>query len=142
MIAFKPLDKQTEYDWVKQVIRPIWCEDSVGLMAYDDSGIAGACIADSFTVTTCIVHLGVKNPLILKHGFLEEIANYLFLARDRHKVIGIVPSDNAKALKLNKHIGFEEVARLRDFYDIGVDYVILELTRDKCRWLNQERRAA
>lgn len=142
MISFKPLDNQMEYDWIKQVIRPIWCEDSVGLVAYDEGGIAGACVADSFTVTTCIVHLGVKNPLILRRGFLEEIANYLFLVRDRKKVIGIVPSDNQKALKLNKHIGFEQVARLKDYYDVGVDYVILELERDKCRWLQRERRAA
>jgi hypothetical protein len=111
-------------------------------MAYDSTGIVGACVADSFTVTTCIVHIAVINPMILRHGFLQQIAEYLFIDRDRLKIIGIVPSDNEKALKLNKHIGFEKVAQLKDFYDVGVDYVILELERDKCRWLQKERRAA
>jgi hypothetical protein len=142
VIAFKPLETEDEHKWVKEIIRPVWCEDSVGLMAYDDTGIVGACVADSFTVTTCIVHIAVINPMILRHGFLEQIAEYLFIHRDRRKIIGIVPSDNVKALKLNKHIGFEKVAQLADFYDVGVDYVILELERDKCRWLQKERRAA
>jgi hypothetical protein len=48
------------------------------------------------------------------------------------KVYGQVPSDRLKALKFNKHIGFTEKFRLEEAHAPGVDYIIMELTRENC----------
>jgi len=80
----------------------------------------------------------VKNPFVLKHGFQEEIANFVFgEASGRELLIGVTPADNTRALKFNKNMGMVEIARIPDGYDKGIDYVITTMKRDECRWCKE-----
>ena len=120
--------------------------DTAGVMAVDaDTGeLLAAGIADTFSYSACNVHLIIKNPLVLRHGFFEEVFNYIFNTCDRAVVVGIVPGHNKKALKLNKHLGYSELCRIKDGFKLGTDYVILELRKEDCRWIpqNTEQEAA
>lgn len=104
--------------------------------------IQAIAVFDSFTKNACNVHLAIDNPRVIKYGFLSEIARYLFVQRDRTRIFGLVPSTNRKALKLDTHIGFTEVTRIPNALAEGIDYVVLELRREDCRWLDQERKVA
>jgi hypothetical protein len=58
-------------------------------------------------------------------------------------MFGLVPDNNEKALKLDKHIGFHEVARVPDAICDGVGYIVMRLDKENCRWrTNYEKRAA
>jgi hypothetical protein len=144
MIQFKPLTAKSEWAWFHQRTFTIACEDSQGIVAYDDSTqtIAAVCVADSFTVDACNVHFAIERPIVIKHGFLHEIARHLFIACGRKRIFGLVPANNSKALKLDTHIGFREVARVPDGYAEGIDYVVLRMDRETSPWLEQIRRAA
>lgn len=136
MIYFAPLEPSVHWNWVKERARPLLCEDTCGIIALRDTGeILAAVVFDSFTVTTCMVHLAIDNPLALRHGLLSEAAHYLFNVRNRIKIFGMTPSDNKRALKFNKHMGWRELYRVKDAYDIGVDYVVQEMTKEECPWL-------
>ena len=138
MIYFKPLTEKHEWRWVQDRAHPICCEDSQGIVAYDvEKVVIVACIVfDSFTVDACNVHMAIDKPMVLRHGFLEECTRHLFLTCGRKRIFGLVPADNAKALKLNKHLGFREVARVPDAYDEGIDYVVMRMDADDNRWIN------
>lgn len=144
MIRFKALDTGAEWLWLQLKAGVIACQDSQGIVALDDTGaIAAICVADSFTTDACQVHFAIDRPLVIKYGFLHEIARHLFITCNRKRIFGLVPSDNAKALKLDTHIGFREVARVPDGYAEGVDYVVLRMDRDNCRWIEHyQQRAA
>jgi len=80
----------------------------------------------------------IKNPFVLKHGFPEEIANFVFgEASGRELLIGVTPADNAQALKFNRHMGMVEISRIPNGYAKGIDYVITTMTKDECRWFKQ-----
>lgn len=139
-VVFLPLDVERDWHWVTKELPVALCEGVKGIVAVDTDTNApvGVAVMDSWTYTTVQVHFAVMRPMVLKHGFLEEIADYVFNVCSKIKMIGLVPADNEKALKLDKHIGFKELYRLKDGYDFGVDYVIMELTRaDAARWLNE-----
>jgi hypothetical protein len=53
-----------------------------------------------------------------------------------------VPSNNEKALKLDRHIGFKEVARIPNAVAEGVDYIVMCMEKSECRWLPEELREA
>jgi hypothetical protein len=141
-MKFKALDLPTEWAWIQRKASVIACEDSQGIVAFDDRGIAAICVADSFTTDACQVHFAIERPLVIKHGFLHEIARHLFITCNRKRIFGLVPSNNAKALKLDTHIGFREVARVPDGFAEGIDYVVLRMDRDTSPWLAHLRRAA
>ncbi len=143
MIFFLPMTRDDEWDWIKTRASLIRCDDSQGIVAYDEQGfIAAACVADSFTPDSCNVHFAIDRPLVIKYGFLHEIARHLFITCGRKRIFGLVPANNQKALKLDVHIGFREVCRVPDGFAEGVDYVVLRMDRDTSPWLAQLRRAA
>ena len=135
MIYFLALD-ESHWPWFKERAHAIRCEDTCGIVAIgDDGAIQAAAVFDSFTPTTCMTHMAIDNPRVLKYGMLVEVANYLFLTRERERIFGSTPSDNAKALKFNKHIGWEELYRVENGFRVGVDSVIQVMTKDSCPWL-------
>jgi RimJ/RimL family protein N-acetyltransferase len=142
MIHFKLIDDDFEKLWAKNRTRAILCEDTQGIMAYDDKKFVACAIFDSFTVDACNVHWAITNPFVLRRGFLTEICDYLFNTRGRERIFGLVPSDNRKALKLDAHIGMREVARVPDAYAKGVDYIVMRMDKSDCRWLSKELKEA
>ena len=73
---------------------------------------------------------------------LHEMADWLFIKADKQKVIGLVPADNLKAIKLNRHIGFKEVYRISEGFAEGVDYILMQLNREDCKYLSEQLRRA
>jgi hypothetical protein len=101
-----------------------------GVVAYKEGRIVAAVVLDSWSETSCTIHIAVEDPLVFRHGFAEEVFGYVFEFANRRVIIGVTPSNNAKALKFNKHIGFREIYRIRDGYDVGVDYVVQEFRKE------------
>jgi RimJ/RimL family protein N-acetyltransferase len=144
MIQIKPITDEIEALWARMRTRAKVCEDTEGLVAYDDKKIVACAVFDSFTVDACNVHWCIANPFVLRHGFITAICDYAFHERGRERIFGLVPSDNPKALKLDTHIGMHEVARIPDAYAKGIDYIILRMDKSECRWLSDipEEKAA
>ena len=104
-------------------------------MVHPDTHDVWAAVAmDSWSPNSCQLHWAIENPLALRHGFLQAVTDYAFDKRGVNLIIGLVPSNNEKALKLNTHLGMTESHRVRDAYAVGVDYVIMELRPADCKW--------
>ena len=144
-MIFKALDTQEEWDWFHQRTHVLRCEDSQGIVVLESptGPIAAIAVFDSFTRDNgCNVHMAIDNPLVLRYKLLEEIARHLFITCGLRRLFGLVPANNEKALKLNRHIGMTEVARIPHGVAEGVDYIVLCLERTECRWIPEEFREA
>lgn len=135
-VAFKPINCEDEWDWVTSRVPLLMVSDMTSILAYDKvSGERLACcVMDTWTPTSCQIHFTIENPMVLRHGFFQEISKFVFDVAGRIIMYGLVPSDNAKALKLDKKIGFKEITRLKDAYAKGVDYILLELRKEHCNF--------
>jgi hypothetical protein len=138
VIIFVPLDK-TYWLEMPDEARPRYCQDTKGIVALSTEGeVQGICIMDTWSHNACQVHMYIKNPMVLKHGFLEEIGNFVFGEKSgRELIIGVTPADNKKALRFNRHIGLVENHRIKDGYAKGIDYVITTMRKEHCRWIEQ-----
>jgi hypothetical protein len=142
-VYLSPLQHGTEWQWVKRRAGVILCEDSGGVVArMNDGSIAAISVFDSFTQSSCCVHMAIDRPIVLRHGFLEEVARQVFLVRDRKRIFGLTPENNERALRLNYHIGFRRVGHIPDAFDDGVGYVVLRMNKEECRWLDAQKEAA
>lgn len=139
MFHFEPVSPQW-WPAISTYIKCLYCEDSTGVIMVDDNdNMVAACVMDSWTDTSCNLHIMIKNPMVLRHGFLEEIFWFVFEEQGRSMVWGFTPADNGRALKFNKHVGMEEQYRMKDAYKEGVDYVVTRMLKEDCRWVeNQE----
>jgi RimJ/RimL family protein N-acetyltransferase len=134
---FRCLVGEDDWAWVKARIPVLLTEDMKGIMAieYATNRPVGAVILDNWSENSVQCHLAIDSPMLLKHGFLEECMDYVFNTCKREKAYGIIPSDNIKAIKLDKHMGFVEVARLKNSVSPGVDAIIMEMTRETSKYI-------
>ncbi len=142
-MRFKPLESKEEWAWFQRRTRVILCEDTQGIVAVSEQGgILGAAVFDTWTPSSVNVHMALGSPIPIRHGFFAEVAVHAFVRGGKKRMFGLVPSNNAKAIKLDQHIGFREVARVPDALDDGVDYIVMRLDKEDCRWLPEEFREA
>ena len=125
-------------DWgVVQKYLPLHrVDDTGGIVAVDTdtNDTVGLVVFDSWTTTSVQVHQIVINPMVLRHGFFEEACDYVFSFAERELMIGLVPSDNEKAWQMNRKIGFEIAATVKDGMAYGVDTVIMTMTKEQCNF--------
>jgi len=50
-------------------------------------------------------------------------------------MLATIPSDNAKSLKLSSHIGLDVVHTIKDGFNKGVNYLIMEMRKENCKLL-------
>ena len=139
MVKFKPMTENHERAFFNEKTHVIRCEDTQGIVAYSATGKILACmVADSFSPDSCNLHVFIDSPMVIKHGFLLECFTHIFHVCKRSHVFGLVPSNNEKALKFNRHIGFTEVCRIPDGVGTGTDYVIMRMDKADCQWIVHE----
>ena len=125
-----------DWPWFKARVPADQTEGSKGIVCSDaETGeILAAMVAYNWTMNAVELHFAMDNPVVFRHHFHWECFEYVFGTADRKKAYVQVASDNPKSMKFVRHLGFEEVAVLKDAYADGVDNHILELKRENCRY--------
>lgn len=121
-----------------------WVADKVGqatpwtgyyaMGAVQDGEIVAGFVFEQFNGVNAVVHIAVERSgkyliSLLKHG-----AYYAFVQCGLSRLTGFVEADNAKALRLDYHIGFEHEATLERAGRKGQDVEVLVLWPEKFRY--------
>lgn len=130
-----PLQREEEFKWVQEAAECALCDDMNGIVMYRDGDIVAGILLESWSHNSVTIHIRVDDPLAFKHGFAEECFHYIFIETNRGVLIGITPANNEASLRFNKHIGLREIYRISDGYDVGIDYVVQELRKENCRYI-------
>jgi hypothetical protein len=99
----------------------------LAMVGYDHWGKPGGAVEMHVAVDDVRAVLPLRRPAFA----------YPFLEVGMGIAWGRVRSDNAKALRLDRALGFREVFRGEGWMAPGVDAVIMEMRRDECRWLRR-----
>lgn len=107
------------------------------IAAIDDDGqIAGMVGYDGWLPNACSMHVALEKRIAVR-TLLKPAFELPFVRLGFACVIAPVLSTNARALELDKHLGFKEKTRFADAFGKGVDLVFLEMRREDCRWLGK-----
>lgn len=146
MIKFYPMTEPAEWNWFTERTKATRSSDTQGIVAYDAMGkILAVTVFDTFTVDSCCVHLAIDNPFVIRSGFLNVLCKHAFWTCNRDRMFASIIDTNHKSLKFVSHAGFREITRIEDGYAKGVDFVIMRMDKEGCRWLegdNQSEKAA
>ncbi len=136
-VAFDPF-KHLQY--VESVLMVPISKETRGIVALDSDGQPCAVILlDGWTHNAATCHIAIQKPMALR-GLLTEIAEYVFNICQKQMLIGIVEGSHGKARRLNDHMGFKEIYRIKDCYAPGVDQIILQMKKADCKYLTAEQR--
>lgn len=130
-VKFYGFDFERDWRMVADKLGIRWVDDTKGILAVADNGVVAGCIMNNWTWNAVQVHFWIDSPMVLRHGFLEEVSHYVYDVAERGLMIGMVPADNEEALKLDRHIGFTELCRIPGGYMYDIDYVMLTLSKEE-----------
>ena len=133
-------DKDKHFGWFCEKVPTVWSDSTGGYVIVDEDTDTpqAAILFHRWTNSTCTVAVVIDNPIALRHNLLETAFRLAFIEGARIKVIIEISSKNEKSLVCSKNVGFEEIFRIEDGYDVGDDLVILEMKKENCRFINKE----
>lgn len=102
----------------------------------EESRLIAGVAFDNYNVAAIQIHVAaLPGANWLSKELLQKVFSYPFRQLGVQKLIGLVGSTNAAALRFDLSLGFRIEATLKDAYPDG-DLHILTMTQDQCRWLN------
>ena len=103
------------------------------------SDLAVAVALNGFMGNVCQIHVAMApNYNYSPKEMLQAAFRYAFETLGRERLIGIVNSNNEKAMVYDKHLGFEELTRIEGAHDEGGDIVIFSMTKEQCKYLKEK----
>ena len=80
----------------------------------------------------------------LSRELIRATFDYPFRQLNMEYLFAKIRATNARALRLDRRVGFKDFARLHDGWTLGEDMIVLTMSRADCRWITQdaERMAA
>ena len=99
-----------------------------------DGQIRAVVVYCGFYGKSCMIHVGSDGNHWATKSFLKAVFDYPFNKLKLKVIIGTVAGSNEKALKLDRHLGFKDVAFIPDAHNDG-DLVILEMRPHFCKWI-------
>lgn len=102
----------------------------------NDRGELIAAVAfDSFSSgARCSMHCAGEGENWCSRKLLKFCFEYVFNVAKCKVVINTVDATNIRSIDFTKHVGFKELARIKDGAGES-DLVILTLHKDECRWI-------
>ena len=97
--------------------------------------LVGAVGFDNWSSSSVEMHCAGEGRWITRELIYKSFT-YPFVRGGVEVVIGRVGGDNAKALKLNRHLGFVEQCRIPNAWEDGHDMVIMAMQKADCKWLD------
>ena len=126
------LNQQSLKDWAIEHKMPT-PPDAHYLGQILDGQIRAVVVYCGFFGKSCMIHVGSEGQHWATKDFLKKVFDYPFNTLKLKVIIGTVAGSNKKALKLDRHLGFKDVAIIPDAHDDG-DLVILEMRPEYCKW--------
>lgn len=123
------------YSWLLSRLGCAATPDFRALEAVDEKDVIHGMVGcDYWTLNAVHMHVAVTSG-VRGHCLIRPAFEWVFETARRGLALGLIRSDNPKALKLNLHLGFRETHRIREGAAAGVDLVLMEMRREECRWL-------
>lgn len=137
MIEVRPAPPE-HYGWIAERARLAITPGFSAIEALDNGRIVGMVAYDGWTDNACSMHVALEMPIAARR-LLRPAFGIPFASPPagfgKGVVVGLVRSDNQKALAVDLNLGFRRVGCVSNYWAPGVHMIILEMQRHECRWL-------
>jgi L-amino acid N-acyltransferase YncA len=102
-----------------------------------DGRIRGGVVYTGFLHASIMLHMAGSEDNWATRDFLWMVFDYAFNQLGVRKLVGLVPSNNTRAISVDLRLGFRLEGRLTEMLaDPDEDLLILTMVKNHCKWLN------
>ena len=112
--------------------------DMRGVKASIDGVIGGIVGYEQGTNSAVECHIWIGDPRVMAgRTYLRAMFEYAFVQADKRMILTRTPAHNEKSLDLQRRMGFTQIYRIEDGWDVGTDMVLSRMLRDECKWIKE-----
>lgn len=129
-------DGKRDFRWLTERTEACLTGKARGIECVDerDGRVVAMMVYDQLTHNSCFGHLAIDVPAAWRR-LARPTFEYPFRQLGKGVMFCGISHLNDRSLALVRHLGFREIARFRDFVNVGVDMLFFEMRRETCRWL-------
>jgi hypothetical protein len=133
IVTDRPGDPRIIFQWVAERARLVWSTDVQAIGEIRGDRIIAGVVYDGFLGGCCQMHQAIEGRM--SRDFVHAAFHYPFVQLGLNCVLGIVAESNAAALKMDRHLGFKTLCRIKHGGRGGEDILLMEMRREDCRFL-------
>jgi hypothetical protein len=123
-------------EWIMLRVGGVFNEKTDHTVAvHRDGRMAGGVVFTGFLGASILVHMAGSGDNWATPDFLWMVFDYAFNQLGCRKMLGLVASENSRALDVDIRLGFRIVASIPDVLSEGGDLLVLMMDREQCKWL-------
>lgn len=123
-----------------------WAAEHIGIRAFKSDAQAiglerggdliAVAVFDTFSTTDCMIHIASDGSgHWLTRAFLAHVFSFPFIQCGYLRVMSPIDESNQRALRFNRHLGFEQEGRHPFAAKDGGAVLTMGLLRDHCRFI-------
>jgi len=123
--------------WAEEQIGGRCREDAVAIGLERDSELRGVAVFDTFTPTSCMVHLASDGSRRwMTRELITRVFAYPFLQCRFRRISCIASETNTDSLRIIRHFGWVQEGVIREGGTEGEDLLLFGMLREECRFLD------
>lgn len=124
-------------DWIMGRVGGLFNERTDQSIAVHREGrIKGGVVYTGFLGASIMLHMAGTEDNWATRDFLWMVFDYAFNQLGVRKLVGLVPSSNARAISVDLRLGFRLEGRLTEMLtDPDDDLLVLTMSKVNCKWL-------
>ena len=122
------------YDWLNERIALPFSTDFKAMGRVVDGQLVGVVGFTGYNEASIQMHMAGAGPHWMTRHFIREAFRYPFVTCRCSVVLASVPSGNTEALKIDRKLGFKEIAIIEGAHPDGALH-LLALRREDCKWV-------
>ena len=125
--------------WISEKVDVEYVEGNICFGTEQDGKVIGAVLFNSWNGSNVCVHQRMDSHYAITRELLHTAFSYAFTFLKARRITGAVIGQNAKAIALNLHLGFELESVFKDYMP-GPHGTIMHFVMwpEKCRFLGSE----
>ena len=128
-------------EWVMLRVGGVFNDKTDHVVAMHREGrTCGGVVFTGYMGGAITLHMAGDESNWATRDFLWMVYHYGFVQLGCRKLLGLVASDNARAISIDLRMGFQIEARIKDIFPNGADLLILSITKGQAKWLRWKPR--
>jgi len=122
-------------DWLTRILCQKFPEDAQFIGQEIDGNLVAVIAYCNFVNGSCAMHIGTVGENWMNKNLLWACFDYPFNKLEKKVILATMAASNDEAVKLNRHLGFQDKALIEDAHENG-DLLLMTMRKEDCKWLN------
>lgn len=121
--------------WIERILFQKFGDEARFIGQEKDGNLVAVIAFTNFIPNACAMHIGSVGENWMSKDLLWACFDYPFIKLKKKVILATMEASNEEAVNLNRHLGFQDKALIKDAHENG-DLLLMAMRKEDCKWIN------